>query len=84
MLFIAIAIWIVLLVFVVALCRVAARGDAIEEDFVPQLPVGSWEGIRSAANGLVVWDEDVPPLGQKGLAGTAAVQRHAATLRSRI
>jgi hypothetical protein len=77
MLIIAIAIWIILLLFVLALCRVAAEGDDIEAALASQAPAGSTVGVRSAAGGLVVWEEEIQPLGQDGLAGTAALLRHA-------
>lgn len=72
MLIIALVIWLVLLLFVVALCRVAASGDDIGDVFSSQLPAGSTAGVRSAAGGLVVWEEETGPLGQDPLAGATA------------
>jgi hypothetical protein len=65
MLIIALAIWLFLLMFVVGLCRVAASGDDIEMPLQPPLPEGSTVGVRTAAGGLVVWEEEPQALRQE-------------------
>jgi hypothetical protein len=80
MLIIVLVIWIILLTFVVALCRVAASADDPELTFPPQLPVGSTTGVRTVAGGLVVWEEET---GRDRLMGTATALRHAGRFAAR-
>jgi len=58
MLIAALIIWLVLLVFVVMLCRVAAAADGRDAALTERYPSGSSApGARTLAAGLVVWEE---------------------------
>ena len=61
MLIAALIIWLVLLVFVVMLCRVAAAADGRDAALTERYPSGpsgsSAPGARTLAAGLVVWEE---------------------------
>ncbi|HST54684.1 MAG TPA: hypothetical protein VLJ42_02165 [Solirubrobacteraceae bacterium] len=50
-----IAAWLAITTLIVAVCRMAARGDRM-------IPATDQTPSRTIGEGLVVWDDDPPPL----------------------
>jgi hypothetical protein len=62
MLIAALAIWLTLVLFFVALCRGAASADGRDSVSAERYPTASANGLRADVAGLVLWEEQPMPV----------------------
>ena len=76
MLIAILAIWLVLLVFVVVLCRIAASADGRNVALTERAPAGSTNEPPTNATGLVVWEKEPEVIPRDRRLTTHGVRRH--------